>query len=108
MIQTNNPPDVVGILKAKHRNLAILRVLEGEPGYCSNELLLGGYLAAVGLTSSREELRNALQELSEQGAISIDRERTLIVTTITETDVGIAKGLKQIDIVLRPGPGCPY
>ena len=67
-----NEPPVIEAIRAEHRSLAILRVLERQSGYRSNEQVLATYLDHIGLHDSREILRANLDALKVQGLVKVD------------------------------------
>lgn len=103
-----NAPPVIEAIKAEHRSLAILRVLERQAGYRSNEQVLADYLERIALWESRKILRENLNVLKERGLINIDWCESLIVVTLTESGQDVALGRIIVEGVLRPGPECAY
>ena len=95
-------------IRSEHRALAILRVLEREAGYSSNERVLGDYLDRLALGGVREEIRASLETLERFGLLKCDWCEALMIVTLTEHGQEAATGRRIVEGVLRPGPDCPY
>ena len=95
-------------LFARHRGLAILRMLHRSPEYRANELLLIDWLAALALACSLGDLREIVSRLERQGLLRSDSLGGLLIATLTEAGEDVALGRTSCDDVLRPKPECPY
>ena len=95
-------------IRSEHRALAILRVLEREAGYRSNERVLGDYLDGLALGGLREDIRASLETLERSGLLKCDWCEALMIVTLTERGQEAATGRRIVEGVLRPGPDCPY
>jgi Fe2+ or Zn2+ uptake regulation protein len=89
----------------KHRRLSILRILEGAPGYASNEAILHQMVNHFGITSTRDQVRSELAWLAEVGLVKIEDLGSLMMATITERGMDIAQGhAHHPDIARRGAP----
>lgn len=70
--EVRNGPDELSRLRSEHRALAILRLLDRQPGYRSNELLIADWLAMIGVAGSRAETRDLLGMLKWKSAVRIE------------------------------------
>jgi hypothetical protein len=91
-----------------HRALAILRLLNGQPGRTSNDCVLGDCLKLLALTCGRDELRAELDKLERSGLIEIQRRSDLLVPTLTGRRTEAAEGTIVVEGVQLPAPDCPY
>ena len=89
----------------QHRRLAVLRLLDEVPGFNANESILTDALNALGVASSRDQIRTCLGWLSEQGLISIERPGGIMVAALSQRGGDVAKGLATVDGVQPPSPG---
>lgn len=103
-----NRPDELSRLRSEHRALAILRLLDRQPGYRSNELLIADWLAMIGLAGTRAEARDLLETLERKRLVKLETTERMIVAELTEQGLDAAKGVTIVEGVLRPGPECPY
>lgn len=89
----------------KHRRLSILRILEGAPGYASNESIIHQMVNHFGITSTRDQVRSELAWLSELGLVKTEDLGSLIMARATERGIDIAHGLAHHpDIARRSAP----
>lgn len=89
----------------KHRRLSILRILEGAPGFSSNESILTQMVNRFGIVSTRDQVRGELAWLAEQGFIKTEDLAELCVATATQRGIDIATGLsRHPDIARRSAP----
>ena len=103
-----NRPDPLAELKSKHRALALLRMLQREPSYMSNEEIISSYFELVGLACSREQMAACLAALERAGLIEASTVEKLTVIRLTAKGEEVAKGLVVVEGVLRPGVDGPY
>jgi hypothetical protein len=92
----------------EQRALAILRLLQRQPGYTSNERVLGVYLDSLGLMTSRANLRQTMEALETSGFLRIEKVDALMVLSLTDSGDDVATGREIVDGIARPEPDCPY
>ena len=94
-------------LMAEHRRLAILRALaDPKSGGSSNDSILQSAVVEVGVPSSRDQIRSAVNWLDEQGLLSVRKlDSGTMVAAITQSGIDVANGLSTVDGVQRPSPG---
>ncbi len=93
-------------IHASHVRLAILKLLEGAPGYSANDSILTHSMEQLGLACTRDQMRSHLAWLKEQLAIiTISPLSGMIVATLTERGADLAHGRSSIPGVQRPSPG---
>jgi len=89
-----------------HVRLAILRLLDGAPGYSANDSVLTQSVEQLGLQCTRDQMRGHLIWLEEQRAVTLLRPTdTMIVANLTERGADLAKGRSSIPGIQRPSPG---
>ena len=91
----------------EHIRLSILRLLDGMGEYTANDSVLHQGVNSMGLSCSRDTMRNHLSWLAEQGLIRIKKAGTnqnIIVATITERGSEIGAGVSTVPGVQRPSP----
>jgi DNA-binding GntR family transcriptional regulator len=103
-----NRPNELSRLRSEHRALAILRLLDRQPGYRSNELLIADWLAMIGLAGSWAETRDLLETLERKRLVKLETAEGVMVAELTEQGLDAAKGVMIVEGVLRPGPECPF
>lgn len=103
-----NRPSPLAELKSEHRALAVLRMLQREPSYMSNEEIVSAYFELVGLACSREQTTACLAVLERAGLIEASTVEKLTVIRLTAKGEEVAKGLVVVEGVLRPGVDNPY
>ena len=103
-----NQPNVTEQIQAEHRALAILRILQRQIGYRSNERVLGGYLDGLALGGSAEQISESVNTLERPDLPKCSWHETLMIVTLTELGEEVALGRRNVERVLRPGPECPY
>lgn len=103
-----NCPDPLAKLKSEHRALAVLRMLQREPSYMSNEEIVSSYFELVGLACSREQTTECLAVLERVGLIEASTVEKLTVIRLTAKGDEVAKGFVVVEGVLRPGVDRPY
>lgn len=93
------------VVVTEHQRLSLLRALADSPRYSANDSILQDQLAAFGLDASRDQVRNHLAWLEEQGLITMERlGSTTLVATITTRGHDVATGRANVPGVKRPGP----
>jgi len=94
----------VGFL-TEDRRLAILRVLESQEGYRTNESVLHTALDHLGHSVSRDVVRGDLVWLQEQGLLVLELVGgTVTVATASQRGVDVATGRARHPGVKRPSP----
>lgn len=88
----------------KHRRLAILRVLLSAPGYASNESILSQMVNALGIVTTRDQVRGEVAWLAEQGFVTVEDLGGLMVATATTRGTEIAEGIASHPDIARPSP----
>ncbi|SMF82982.1 hypothetical protein SAMN06265365_14831 [Tistlia consotensis] len=87
----------------EHIRLAILRILEGAPGYAANDSVLHDKLPRLALSCSRAQVRTHLAWLRDQGLLALEEVAPgLFVATLAEAGADVAKGLTTVPGVKRP------
>jgi hypothetical protein len=104
---TNESPSIEQH-RREHLALAVLRVLDREPGYRLNELVLTSYFQQLGLTTIAAETRICLSLLERMGLIKSVTVEKVLVVELKEAGQDVATGRTVLEGVLRPGPECPY
>lgn len=89
---------------SQHRRITILRILERSPGYKANESILCDSLNALGVTSTRDQVRTELAWLADQGLLTTEDLQGLSIATVTERGFDVARGLSTVPGVPRPSP----
>lgn len=88
-----------------HVRLAILRLLDEQPGYCANDSVLHDAVNAVGLTATRSQIRGHVEWLQEQRLVTYQAAGSgLLVVTLSERGSDVARGRSVIQGVQRPSP----
>jgi hypothetical protein len=103
-----NEVEPVKRIVQEHRALAILRLLNGQPGRTSNECVLLGCLALFGLTCGRDELGSQLDGLERSGLLTVEHRSDLRVLALTGRGTEVAEGIVVVEGVERPEADCPY
>ncbi len=93
--------------KREHLRLAMLRLLAEMPDYTLNASLLQEGADAVGVPASRTEVEAEIAWLGEAALVTIRRygETNLIIPTLTDRGLEVAKGRATVPGVKRPSPG---
>jgi Fe2+ or Zn2+ uptake regulation protein len=89
----------------KHRRLSILRILEGAPGYASNEAILHQMVNHFGITSTRDQVRGELAWLGELGLVKVEDLGSLMMAKATERGIDIAQGMAHHPDIARRSAG---
>lgn len=88
-----------------HVRLSVLRLLDAQPSYCANDSVLYQAVNALGLSCTRDQMRNHLGWLAEQRALTkVEHGVGVIVATLTERGSDLANGRSEIPGVQRPSP----
>ncbi len=108
MVNLSNEPDHFSTVKSEHLSLALLRLLQRESGYCSNELIILDWFRHLALAATAADLSKCASDLEAMGLIRIDLAEAIQVLTLTNDGEDVALGRRTIQGVLRPSPNCPY
>lgn len=87
-----------------HVRLSVLRLLDAQPGYCANDSVLTQAVNQLGLSCTRDQMRNHIGWLGEQRLVTVVEPQGLIVATLTERGSDVANGRSTIAGVQRPSP----
>jgi len=87
-----------------HVRLSILRLLSDLPAYTANDSVLCQAVSAVGLPSTRDQVRGHLAWMAEQRLVTLADSGHLCVATLTERGGDVAAGRSIIPGVQRPSP----
>jgi Fe2+ or Zn2+ uptake regulation protein len=85
----------------RHRRLSILRILDGAPGYASNEAILTQMVNHFGIVSTRDQVRSEIAWLAEQGLVKSEDLQSLLVVKATARGSEIAQGLASHPDIAR-------
>ena len=88
---------------SEDRRLVILRVLGEMPTYKSNSSIICTLLERWGHSPSRDLVKTELRWLDEQGLIKVEEVESVLLATLTERGMDVAKGRVKQDGVKRPG-----
>lgn len=89
---------------AENRRLEILRVLEQDPDYETNETILRSALAMCGLAASADQVRGDIAWLAEQNLVTERDVSGIHLAKITRRGIDAAQGLARVPGVARPEP----
>ncbi|MER8910961.1 hypothetical protein NKH99_25420 [Mesorhizobium sp. M0854] len=95
-------------IRREHQALAILRVLRRDQGRQANDRVLADYLQTIALGGSHEQVRDALQRLSELGLVVVESIEELAIARLTERGEAVAVGNDSCEGILHAYPECPY
>lgn len=95
-------------IRREHLALAILRLLDRQPGYGANERVLTDYFRQLALTTTSAETRLCLERLERLGLLKSNTIDNIVVVELTKAGQEVANGYVRADGVLRPEPECPY
>lgn len=88
-----------------HLRITLLRLLADQPAYKANSSLLCDAADAVGFSATRDKVKTELVWLAEQGLVkSATLETGLVVATLTERGMDVARGRTQVPGVKPPAP----
>lgn len=88
---------------SEDRRLVILRVLSELNTYKANSSVIGSLLERWAHTPSRDQIKTDLRWLEEQALVSIEEIETVLLVTLTERGMDVAKGRVNQPGVKRPG-----
>ncbi len=87
------------------QRLVILQVLEQDPDYSHNELILKRILQSLGHAMSSDQVRTQLHWLQEQGLLLLSETAGITVARLTERGQDVASGASTVPGIARPRPG---
>lgn len=96
---------------SENRALAILRTLQREVSYGSNERVMGTWLETLALGGGREVVRADLERLEKLLVINCEKrgeDGNLIVFRLTQRGLDYLEGRVAIEGLARIEPDCPY
>lgn len=92
-------------LLAEDRRLAILRILEGDARYSTNDSVMQSALDRIGHSVSREMVRSDFSWLADLGLVELEQVAdTVHVARITGRGIDVAHGRASVPGVKRPRP----
>lgn len=89
---------------AEHWRITALRVLSAAPAYRSNDSVLRQAMESFGHALTRDQVKTTLTWLAEQGLVTIEDMRAVLVATLTERGLDVAEGRAVVPGVKKPGP----
>lgn len=93
-------------MMTEDRRLVLLRTLAAVPSYTANAYVLSQAAKQSGHTVALDVIKTDLAWLGEQGLLEVISEPPLLVASITERGLDVAKGHAVQPGVKRPEPGC--
>ena len=88
---------------AEDRRLVILRILSEMPAYRANSSVIYSLLSSWGHEPSRDQVKTDLRWLEEQGLLKVEEIESVLLATLTERGMDVAKGRAVQPGVKRPG-----
>lgn len=89
---------------AAHLRITLLRLLAEQPSYKANSSLLTDAADAVGFATTRDKVKTELAWMAEQGLVRMQELDRLVVATLTERGLDVAKGRATAPGVKTPAP----
>jgi hypothetical protein len=108
MTDLSNQHDPLDTVKKEHRALALLKLLQNEPGYRLNDQIILGCFQRLALALTASDIRQCAETLEAKGLIKINSVNELQVFELTNNGEDVALGRSVVEGVLRPRPECPY
>lgn len=87
--------------ESEHQRRVILGLLEKDPDYSHNEVVIKSALKSVGHHISTDKLRGQLAWLEEQGLITVERVIETDVARLTERGLDVASGASSFPGIAR-------
>lgn len=87
-----------------HVRIAVLRLLDGAPGYQANDSVIVQAVQAMALACTRDQLRGHLAWLEEMRLIRLADLGGLKVAELTERGADVANGRSTVAGVQKPSP----
>ena len=88
----------------EHLRITILRMLNDDPNYTTNESIITEYAPDFGVFPSRDQVRSELAWLRDQGLVRYKDDNGIIIASITQRGADVAKGRTTVPGVKRPSP----
>lgn len=85
------------------RRLVLLRLLAELPMYRANSSVLNVALERFGHATTRDQVKTDLRWLEEQGLLNVEEAGPVLVATLAERGMDVAKGRALVPGVARPG-----
>lgn len=82
--------------KSEHRALALLRFLDRQSGNVSNECIIILMFDKIGLTCSRQEVRDGLERIEKLGLIQISKIDGLVVVNLSPRVRRLPKAVSRL------------
>ncbi|MEM8553987.1 MAG: hypothetical protein AAGF71_04070 [Pseudomonadota bacterium] len=89
---------------SEHRRLTILKYLVETTGYSSNVSILTDVCNGFAVTSTRDEVATDARWLAGKGFATVSDQGDFMIVTIEPSGAEVAKGLRVVDGIKRPGP----
>jgi hypothetical protein len=91
--------------QAADRRLVLLKALEAASQYKANSFLLRSFCDTMGHVVSADTIATDLAWLAEQSLVTVDRQQTITVATLTQRGLDVASGRAKVPGVQAPQPG---
>ncbi len=92
-------------LLAEQRRYRILRLINDDPGYRVNEVLIKSALNDIGIPTGSDRLRTDLAWMEEQDLVECEPIADLIIVRLKARGKDVAEGTSLVPGVKRPEPG---
>lgn len=93
-------------LLQENRRLYILRTLAESPAYEANDEILAAMVSGQGIACTRGQIVADLEWLAETGLVTVeDLGSGVVMGTLTERGLDVARGLIEVRGVRKPSPG---
>lgn len=89
--------------EVSHQRRVVLELLEQDPDYSHNELIIKSALKSLGHSMSTDKLHTELAWLQEQGLITVERIGNLSVARLTARGQDVATGAASVPGIARKG-----
>lgn len=89
--------------EVSHQRRVVLELLEQDPAYSHNELIIKSALKLLGHSMSTDKLHTELAWLQEQGFITVERIGELSVARLTARGQDVATGAAFVPGIARKG-----
>lgn len=108
VISFANSVNRMAVVKSQHRRLVILRLLEKQPGYRSNEHVIADCLHDYALSGAGSEIRACFEFLEQSGLVRNTLHEGVLISSLTGAGQEFLDGCTIVEGVYRPRPGSPY
>ncbi|MGX5733889.1 VpaChn25_0724 family phage protein [Bosea thiooxidans] len=96
------------VIRSQHRRLVILRLLERQPCYRSNERVIADCLHDFALSGADVEVRACFEFLEQSGLVSNSLHEGVLISSLTQAGQEFLDGYTIVEGVYRPRPGSTY